>query len=69
MSYPRYYCPECNIVSKCIGYRFEEGVPLLNTSMGLHQVYIYECENGHVFEYDPQRELPPLIRVQEKVSE
>ena len=40
MGYPEQNCPECGILSKCIGYRFAPGVPELNTDLGYHHVYI-----------------------------
>ena len=52
MSYPILTCIEYGAEAKCIGYRFAPGVPSLNTSMGCHHIYIYECSEGHRFEND-----------------
>ena len=69
MSYPKYYCPECKGVSKCIGYRYEDGInPLHEDSYwhgGYRHVYIYECENDHRFEYDSVLSKDKIIVVNE----
>ena len=51
MSYPKYYCPECGQESKCIGYRFGDGVSQ-TIPMGYHHIYKYKCVNNHEFEVD-----------------